>query len=405
MTLTAATDLPEGIDRAFNKVKGKLFFKKGAGFLGSLLGQIRFQWTRDVDGAAISPSCLYWNPDVFLKEDEETSITTLAHELWHNALSHHSRRGTRCPDIWNIAGDHVINLLLKEHGYYMGGFPWVMDDKYKKWSTDDIYDDLIASGMKPFAAPSMLILPGDLGHDPSGDGQKTRNQGRDVIESSSNEESAEAMGKVITAYTQSKFTCKPGEVPGEIETVIDKYLNPKLPWNVILFNYFNAMIEEIYSYARPNRRYDDPLMPGLIGREGLENLMFASDISGSITDQQILRFFSEGKSIHDNLCPEMMTFVTFDTEVHDVFRIHKDDPFESFKITGRGGTDLEDLFEFARKENPTALVIFTDLEVNIPENPGIPIIWIVVDNPSAQVPYGQLITFSEDSGARIKQAA
>jgi predicted metal-dependent peptidase len=155
------------------------------------------------------------------------------------------------------------------------------------------------------------------------------------------------------------------------------------------------MVEDSYSYARPNRRYSDPILPGMIGREGLEQLVFAADISGSITDQQILRFFSEGKFIHEELRPEAMTLVTFDTKVQDVFHLEREDPYDTFVIHGRGGTDLEDLYKFAGKENATALVVFTDLYVDIPPNPDIPIIWIVVDNPSAKVPYGTLIHLSE----------
>lgn len=373
MTFAAAMDVSSELSESLKKTKMKLFLKKGAGFLGSLLGQVQFKWTRDIPTAAISHKELLWNPDFFATLDDETKITVLAHELWHNALAHGLRRGNRCPDIWNIAGDHVINLLLKKHGYFMGGFPYVMDDKYEGWATEDVYDDLIAGGMKPQPDPI----------------------GLDVIPAQDDDEIAEGMGKVVAAFATAKVTCKPGEVPGEVGMVIDRYLNPKLPWNTILFNFFNAMVEELYSYARPNRRYDDPIMPGLVGREGLENLMFAADISGSITDQHILRFFSEGKYIHEELQPEMMTFVTFDTEVHDVFRLEREEPYDSFQITGRGGTDLNDLYDFAQKENATALVIFTDLYVDIPPNPGIPIIWVCFDNSGATVPYGDLHHFTE----------
>lgn len=383
MTFAVATDLPANIDREYDKTKGKLFFQRGAGFLGRLLAQVDFRWTRDIPTACISQKMLCWNPDFFESLDEQTRITVLAHELWHNALAHGLRLGDRCPDVWNIAGDHVINLLLEEHGYYMDGLPYIMDPKYKGWATEDVYDDL--------GTPSG---GGKVGF-PNEDAKGQKDLSGDVVYSEGKEEIAEGMGKVISAFAASKITCKPGDVPGEIEEVVDKFLNPKLPWNTILFNYFNAMVEDSYSYARPNRRYDDPMLPGMVGREGLEHLVFAADVSGSVTNQQILRFFSEGKFIHEELRPEAMTLVTFDTKVHDIFRLEREDPYETFVIHGRGGTDLKDLYEFAGKENATALVVFTDLYVDIPPNPDIPIIWIVVDNPSAKVPYGTLIHLSE----------
>jgi predicted metal-dependent peptidase len=337
-------------------------------------------WTDDMPTAAISHRQLFWSPKFFESLDQESRVTILAHELWHNALAHGLRLGSRCPQLWNIAADHVINLLLKEHGYYMGGFPYIMDDKYIGWSTEEVYDDIVKSGGKPFK------------QDPDGD----------VIYADGDEDIAEGMGKVVAAFASSKITCKPGDVPGEVELVVDAYLNPKLPWNVILQNYFNSVVEEVYSYARPNRRYSDPIMPGMVGREGLEHLMFAADVSGSITEDQILRFFSEGKHIQEDLEPEAMTLVTFDTKVQNVFRMERGEDFKKFVITGRGGTCLIDLFEMAHKEDATALVIFTDLYVDIPPNPGFPVIWIVVDNPTAEVPYGQLITFNERTGATVK---
>lgn len=407
-------DLPSGIRDELSRTKLQLFRnpngkRRAAGFLARLMTQVDFQWTDKFPTAAISPKVLYWNPDFFLKLDKETRVTVLAHELWHNGLLHSVRIGNRCPDIWNIAGDHVINLLLKEHGFYMDGFPYCMDDKYIGWTTEEVYDDLINSGLpmpQPMGTPmtSGQSDPGDGDEDPQGGwSQDGTPMMQDVIVTHKDDEktTADAIRDILSAATTARMTCKPGEVPGEVDMVLDEFLNPRLPWNTILFQYFNSMVEDSYSYMRPNRRYDDPLLPGLVGRDGLDHLVFASDISGSITDENIIRFFSEGREIQQNLEPEAMTFVTFDTEVHDIFRFERGDDFSTFNITGRGGTDLNDLYAFATKESATALVIFTDLHVNIPDDPGFPVIWICTDNPDATVPYGKLIHFSEETGYRF----
>lgn len=386
-----AKDVPAHLDKLFEKTKGQLFFKKGSGFLGSLLAQVNFVWTRDRDTAAISPDTLYWNPEFFESLDEKTRVTVLAHELWHLALAHNMRMGDRDHKIWNYAGDYVINNLLKKHEFYMDGFPYLLDPRFedeKEWSTDDIYDVLVVE---------MPPSPAGGGED-EGDGEGGGHiNGDDIMSTDDPDAVAEAMQKVMTAASIAGITCQPGVVPGEVADIIDRFLNPKLPWYTILFNYFNAQIEEVYSYARPNRRYDDPLLPGLVGREGLENLMYAADISGSITDEQIKIFFSEGKFIHDELGPEKMTFVTFDTQVHDIFEIEKEDDYSTFEITGRGGTDLEDLYREAKERAATCLVIFTDLYVDIPPNPPCDVIWIVFDNPGAEVPYGQKHSYETET--------
>lgn len=364
--------LAPDIDTLFSKTKGQLFFKKRAGFLGPLLGKLTHRWTQDMDTAAISATTLYWNPDFFLRCDAETRVTVLAHELQHNARLHGPRMGNRDPYLWNIAGDHVINLDLKAHGYYMGGFPYLMDEKYIGWSTEQVYDDLVKQGGN-FPKP-------DLGFD---------------IMPSDPDDMVTMVTNVVAAASIARMTSKPGDIPGETELVIDEFLDPKLPWEALLAKFFNELASEEYSYARPNRRYQDPLLPGRNGRNGLDHLIYYLDISGSILDEHILRFNSEVKSVKERFEPELLTLVTFDTEIQDEYTFEKDEPFEKIIVTGRGGTDLEDVFEHARKHNPSAMIVFTDLDVDIPPDPGIPIIWVCIDNPRATVPYGQLIHISD----------
>lgn len=361
--------LPPGIDKLYQKTKGNLFTKPGAGFLGSLLCKLEHRWTWDLPTAAISSKILYWNPDFFMSLDPEQRITVLAHELCHNMYMHGIRLNDRIPLLWNIAGDHVINLFLEEHGYKFNGLPALKDPKYIGWATDDVYDDLLKQG-------DQVEMKIDLGQD---------------ILPVPAEDAASALADVIDANTAARLSKGAGTIPGEIVQEIDAYLNPKLPWEVLLYNYFNEITNQEYSYQRPNRRYDDPLLPGLSGYNGLEHLIYYLDISGSVTDEQVALFNAEVRYIKTQLEPELLTLVTFDTEIHDEITFEKEDPFEKLVITGRGGTDLEDVFEHARKHKPTVAVIFSDLDVDIPPNPGVPILWICVDNPQVTTPYGTLI--------------
>lgn len=369
--MNALSNAEGDIETLFNKTKGNLFFKRGAGFLGALLCKISFKWDSNMPTAAISDSTLYWNPEFFLGLDKDTRITVLAHELWHNGLMHGARRGERCPDIWNIAADHVINNMLQDHGYYMEGFPYCMDPKYKGWSTDEVYDDLVANG-KP------QPIPGGL------DGDILPMEDKAAID--------KAIADVVGAMASARMTNQAGDIPGEVGMIIDQFLNPKLPWEVILFNFFNALTSEEYSYARPNRRYQDPLLPGVTGRNGLEHLVYFVDISGSITDDQVLRMNSEVKYIQEELRPERLTLMTFDTEIHDTYEFEIDEPFDKIEIHGRGGTHLGQCWDYLQRNAPTAAVVFTDLCVGIPPDPGIPIIWVCTDHREAEIPpYGQLI--------------
>lgn len=368
--------MSQDINTLFNKTKGQLFFKKTAGFLGRLLAQVEFQWTTELPTAAISNTTLYWNPEFYMSRTAEQRVTILAHELWHNGLLHGARLGSRDPETWNEAADHVINLRLQKDGYDMSGFPYLMDRRFTDMSTEDVYDILWKEKQgKPQPKPN----------DMAGD-----------VLPVSKDEINDAVGKTVSAITAARIGgMEAGSLPGELESVIDHFLNPKLPWEVLLFNFFNELTTQEYSYSRPNRRYQDPLLPGQTGRNGLEHLIHYQDISGSITDDNILRFNSELKFIKDEFNPQKMTVVTFDTKIRDIYVFEEDDEFNEIKIVGRGGTDLKDVFKHMQKEAPNAAVIFTDLEVAIPKDPGIPIIWVCTDNPRATVPYGRLIHVSD----------
>jgi len=372
----------ENIDVLFDKTKGHLFYAKNSGFIAPLFCNLKFYWDKTIDTACTDGVSLRWNPDFFLSLDPQTRVTVLAHEVWHVALQHMFRRGDKDPERYNIAGDHVINLMLKEHGYYMDGFPYVMDDKYRGWSTEDIYDDL-----PPDAQPPVGGLGLDI--DISGDG-KAGSTGEDAADYEKRR--AESISMVMSAAMTAKMTNKAGDVPGAVEMIIDEFVNPKLPWEKLLKDFFNELVDLEYSFRRPNRRYEDPILPGLVGMSGLEHLIYYLDISGSISDEDIKRFNSEVKQIKEEFNPQLLTLVTFDTQICDEYSFTADEEFEKIVVTGRGGTSLYPIWEHAKEHNPNAMVVFTDLYVGIPEEkPVCPLIWICTDHPGADVPYGNLI--------------
>lgn len=366
------TPLPANIDKLFDLTKGQLFFQYGAGFFGPLLCQLEFQWNRAIDTARVNAKMLQWNPDFFMKLDKKTRVTVLVHEIKHVADLDGARMGNRDPDLWNIACDHAINLFLKEHGFYMDGFPYLMDPKYKGWTKEDIYDDLVKT-MK------------------GNGGTKPKNELGNDIEPISKQEVPAAVATVLAAVQTARMSGKPGAIPGDTLLVLDQYLNPTLPWEQLLANFFNSLVENERSYARPSRRHDDPILPGMTGRNGLDHLVYALDISGSVTDEQVALCNSEVQHIQEDLAPEKLTLITFDTKIQDEYHFERGDAYNKIEVHGRGGTRLEPVYAYAKKHEATAIVILTDLYVNIPPDPGIPIIFVCVDNPSGTVPYGVVV--------------
>ena len=221
--------------------------------------------------------------------------------------------------------------------------------------------------------------------DPSGEG--------DMIPLT-NQEKQQAINTVVQAVHQAKLAGQAGNLPGSIEATLNKFLEPVIAWQTVLMQFFTDLLNEDYSWKRPNRRYNDMYLPSRFTDDGrLEHLIYYLDVSGSVTDAQALRFNSEVKYIQEVLKPQRLTLVQFDTCIQDVKEFKEEDPFDEIKIIGRGGTSFEPVREHMLEHRPTAAIVFSDMwcEPMQPLNEEIPIIWVAINNRTATVPFGKLI--------------
>ena len=396
----AAVEVPERavLDRMLDQTKGRLFFgrKKATGFLGSLLCDHRFVWDESCPTAWCNGDTIGWNPRFFLWLTPEERVFVLAHELWHTGFDHMGRLGKeRCPDRWNKAADYVINNMLEDHGFYAGPklrdiVQILFDRQFDGMTTEQVYDLLPDNpGM-----PMPLLDPnGSAGNqDP---GQPMHGDLRPIPEGDapgSQTGLEKVLAKIVKAVQAAHMSKEAGDLPGEIELIVDRFLNPILPWEVLLMRFFTELSNDDFSWKRPSRRYDDEYLPSLMGENGLEHLIYYLDVSGSVSDADVLRFNSEVKYIHETLQPKRLTLVTFDTKIQDEYEFTDDMPFEKIVVHGRGGTDLDPVRRHIEKHKPTAAVVFSDLYVHpMEQNPGIPMLWVCVGNKKARVHFGQLI--------------
>lgn len=398
------------LDRLLEQLKGRFFtFGPYTGFLGSLMCNHRLVWDEQCKTAWCNGETIAFNPDFFLKYELPERLTVLAHELWHTGFDHMGRRGNRDPEIWNWAGDYVINGMLDTAGYSFKGLSPLLDHAYDGMSTEEVYDILIQQ-YPP--SPQISLIPpctngqgGKDPNDPNNTGQPVRLDPNgntnaplsgDVREEGAPDKQT-TMGKLVGALQAAKMSKQAGDLPGEVLLTIEEFLDPVLPWEVLLRKYFTDMSADDYSWRRPSRRYTDEYLPSLMGENGLEHLIYYLDISGSISDQEIVRFNSEVRHIHQDLKPKRLTLVTFDTKIQDVYEFEEDDVFEEITVHGRGGTCLDPVRKHIEKHQPTAAVIFSDLYVEpMHVNPGVPVLWVIVDNPKARTKFGTNIHMTRD---------
>lgn len=378
----------EYLTRDLDRTKSAAFSGSNAAFLGSLLCSMDFSWSTRVPTAATNGVKIIWNPEFFTNLLPETRQTVLLHELWHPGRLHFIRMGSRDPLIWNYATDIRINNDLEDDGYSFKGIEWVWKDHSypKDMAEEDIYDDLVKNGKKP---PTPLPFSCPQGQT----GMPVEAQG-DILPVDPNDKTiiTQGVNNVVRAIQQAKATA--GSVPGDIETILNRFLKPVVPWQQVLSQFMKELSVEDYSWQRPNRRYSNLYLPSRYQDEGrLTHLVYFEDVSGSISDEDAVRFNSEFKYVHDTFRPPKMDLVQFDTQITQELHYGEDDSFNQVKIIGRGGTSLVPVREYIIKHRPTAAIIFSDLEC-APMEPlpfQIPVIWVAIRNQLATVPFGKLI--------------
>lgn len=363
------------MQRDLDITKSKVFRRPDAAFFGPLLCALDFGWDDSVVTAATDGKSLWWAPRDFIRcrdEAQGEDVSTLMHELWHNARLHDLRRGSRCPDVWNKACDVWINRELKKAGYYIGVDWLVRPDLDHIELEEDIYDELNKQGGGgQSGSPS-----------PSGSGQHQHGHCHHTDVSGTFDAQA-TIASVVKAVQAAKVAGQPGAIPGNIEQIVDKFLSPIIPWEQHLYNWMSDLAEEDFTWARPNRRHghSDLYLPSRFEDEGrLEHLLYFQDVSGSITDRDIMRFNSELKYVWDTFKPRKMTIAQFDTQITRIDEFEEGDPYERIKIVGRGGTDLRPVRELIEKMEPTAAIIFSDMQVAPMKPVDIPVLWVAVDS-------------------------
>lgn len=273
--------------------------------------------------------------------------------------------------------DIRINNDLEKQGFtFQGITPWKDHSYPEDMPEEDIYDILISNNVKP--PPSDMANDLDEDADPSEEGR------------------IQQLQAVSRAKQQASMIG--GSVPGDVEKLLKEFLDPVIRWEVQLQNFFTELIVDDFSWRKPSRRHQEIYLPSLVADESrLEHLEYYVDISGSINDDMIIRFNSELKYIKDTLNPQKLSVIMFDTQICDVFEFTEFDSFDKIKVVGGGGTSLAPVRERINTSRPTAAVIFTDLCCHpmAPLDYPVPIIWVVVGNPYATVPFGTAIHIKE----------
>jgi predicted metal-dependent peptidase len=371
-TQSTAPDIDE-IRMRLDQSKIDLMRKKNTVFFSSLLSMMDIQpsdmnktaWTNGVQMG------LYPGFVAQLTTDELTWV--LMHELGHIIFEHIpiAVENNLNMNRHNLAGDHYINLWLKQLGYSEPQCISVYRDaKYKGWGSMQIYHDLDKDEEDNDGMGRDIVLP-DPGNAAAHKEKITDN--------------------IIKAAMQADMMGEPGSVPAGIRRFIDDATSSTLPWNEIFQNKWNDLARDDYSMRRPNRRYlPDWLLPSLYS-EKLGHFIFATDTSGSMYQELLNVINAEARYMWETLQPQTMRHISFDTKIHENTVYEQGDYLPDLKMTGGGGTCVEGVLQYVLNEEPQVTVIATDGYFDMPsELPG-ELFWLILNNPNFEAPSGVII--------------
>lgn len=357
-------------------------------FFGDLAFGLPIEWNEGLNPptAATDGKRIIFHPEFVTKLPQEELVFVLAHEVMHPALMHILRIGTRCRKKWNIACDIVVNQLLYQSG--VGKKPnWCIYDPHLytrgEGKVEKIYD----------------LLP-DKDYDEPGTGPGGGSGSLDVILPADSKDEQDIAADWRNKLQQALQTAKKaGNMPGGLEEFVEQMTTPQVSWQQHLRNFVMTTRGRERTWSRRNRRYTslDLMLPGNYGEE-MGELAFLIDCSGSTSDQMIGQCAAEISSIQEEMRPEKLHVLYFDTKVQKHAEFEPDEPV-IVKAHGRGGTCFRTAFEYMKEKgiNPECAIVATDMGCwDFGPQPSFPVLWCVMESTLNHAPWGQTLIVKQE---------
>lgn len=320
--------------------------------------------------AAVDGRNFFYNSEFVNSLDPDEVVFLVGHELGHCIFEHFLRREDRQPKLWNMAGDYVINYILQREriGTVINKVKILLDPKYADWMTEDVYDDILQSGMAPKETLDVhLDLGGEGNNGKSGSqGQGDQDgEGKGKPSPLSSEERKKLQDELKEAMIQASQGAGAGNVPQEIQRLINTLTEPKMDWRQFIRTSIESNIKNDFTFQRPNRKgwHTGAVLPGM-ERDQMIDIALSIDTSGSIDQRMLTDFVSEVAGIMEQFSEYRIRIWQFDTRVYSFDEFTHDDgrDMRDYEITGGGGTEFTVNWQFMKDQGiePDQFIMFTD---------------------------------------------
>ena len=377
------------------------------GFFGLMLMQVGFGLDESIGTAGTDGMTIYFNPYFMEKLTDKELSFILMHEVMHMALRHCSRQGSRDRDLFNKACDIVVNSnILKANGMDLDSITvsCVGISIHKApdgnegylYAAEQVYDMILQQyrAVKASGKKAAHASQGNSSQNPENEpynGCDDHSMWNNESPEERYENDAVWQNRLTNAGTLMKQRFEAGDqnagMPPGIERMLKVLSRSRVDWRMILNDFVQEDVVD-YTFMPPDRRFGESpfFLPDFNEKdENMRNLLFMVDCSGSVSDDQMTKAYSEVKGAIDQFDGKLSGWLGFfDTGVTEPKPFGDIREFMRIKPRGSGGTRFDQIFEYVRTEmndnRPSMIIILTDGYTQFPEEraaDGIPVLWVL----------------------------
>ena len=287
----------------------------------------------------------------------------------------------------NVACDYVINIKLTDDnadGFAAMPKVGLLDAEYRGMDSAQVYNLLKQGGDD-----------GDGGGGGSGTGLDDHDW--EGAQDMTPEEGKQLARDLDEAIRQGALAA--GKLGSGGDRMFEDLFKTKVNWREVLREFISTTCtgSDYSTWRRPNRRFVSSgyYMPSGVS-EQVGELVIAADMSGSMTSA-LPRLFAEIKGICDQVKPDVVRLLYWDTEVcadEKYVGAEVENLVNSTKPKGGGGTTVECVTEYMTQHGvkPQAVVVLTDgyLGGKWGTRP-CPVLWCIVGNKNAVPDVGKYV--------------
>ena len=385
------------LNEAIVKLISEVNNKRGERFYGYFLSNFKKIPRKDIPTAGVSITDginLYYNPDFIKSLTVDQRIDLLKHECFHVMNCHPLRFKANCIEkkdhkLFNVACDAAINEPLKslhEFGVTQAKLNEMVEGGVEYHQVSEYYYSKLKQEQRR--------------REQNGEDSDELGEGN-VDDHGTWEESTEVseeLAKEIIKNNMKEAVEKAGGA-GNCDHNVQQALNELTKSSVNWKQQLRKFIAKTSKYANEPTRFKRNRRHGLKfpgkRKKHLLTIAVGVDTSGSISNEDLIQFFTEIKKIHQQ--GVTLKIIEADMQVNAVYDY---DPKKEIEIHGRGGTLYNPAIEEAEKHEVDGMIYFGDGDVFCEKikKPKFPMLWAMVGDNKAPVDWGSVCNVKVNQG-------